>query len=147
METIIHAIRDVFYALARTAHRRIHFQFVESKLWINSSYISLCNNVTPQVISISRRLMLCLLISIATIDAFPCSYIVLTFRAAITVRCIGERRINHVGIRCCWLCRLHTLSRRPPPTRQLVYVWCFIFVSLTVVLFLGGVVSPTLNPQ
>ena len=97
--------------------------------------------------AIPRRLMLCLLTSIATIDAFPFSYIVLTFRTAITVRCFGERKIDHVGIRCCWLCRLHALSRRPPPTRQLVYVWCFICVSLTVVLFLGGVVSPTLNPQ
>ena len=43
--------------------------------------------------------------------------------------------------------RLHALSRRPPPKRQLVYIWCFICVSLTVVRFLGGVVSPTLNPQ
>ena len=51
-ETIIHAIQDEFYALAWAAHRRIHFQFVESKLWINTSYISLCNNVTPQVMSV-----------------------------------------------------------------------------------------------
>ena len=52
MKPIIHAIQDEFYALTWAAHRRIHFQFVESKLWINTSYISLCNNVTPQVMSV-----------------------------------------------------------------------------------------------
>ena len=45
--------------------------------------------------------MLCLFIFIATIDAFPCSYIALTVQAAITVRCFGERKIDRVGIRCC----------------------------------------------
>ena len=89
------------------------------------------------------------LISIETMDAFPCSYIVLTFQAANTVLCFRERRIDRVGIRCCWLCLRDVMRSQGEllPTRQLVYVWCFICVSVTVVLLLGGVVSPTLNPQ
>ena len=93
--------------------------------------------------------MLCLLISIATMDAFPCSYIVLTFQAVITARCFREKRIDRVGIRYCWLCLRDVMRSQGElsPTRQLMYVRCIICVSVTVVLLLGGVVSPTLNPQ
>ena len=94
-----------------------------------------CSNSSPMerrnwpvwihfVSAIPRRLLLCLLISITTMDAFPCSYIVLTFQATNTMRCFGERRY----IRCCWLCLGDVMRSQCelPPTRQLVYVWCFI---------------------
>ena len=57
--------------------------------------------------------------------------------------------VDRVGIRCCWLCLGDVMRSQSelPPTRQLVYIWCFICVSVTVVFLLGGVVSPTLNPQ
>ena len=49
--------------------------------------------------AIPRMLMLCLPVSIATMGAFSCLYVVLIFQAAITVRCFGKRRIARVGIR------------------------------------------------
>lgn len=41
--------------------------------------------------------------------------------------------------------RRHVLTGELP--LQLVYVRCFIFVSVIMVILLGSVVSPTLNPH
>ena len=91
--------------------------------------------------------MLYLLISIAIMDVFSCSYIVLTFQVAINVCCIGERRIGRAGSRCYWLSLFGVIrSDEPLPTGQRMCVWCFC-VSVTISFLLGGVVNPTLNPQ
>ena len=71
------------------------------------------------VSAIPSTLMLYLLISIAIMDVFPCSYIVLTFQVAICVCCFRERRIGRAGSRFCWLSLLGVISSDEPlPTRQ-----------------------------
>lgn len=102
------------------------------------------------VAAIPSRLMLYLFISIAAMDVFPCSCIVLTFQAAATVCCFGEWRIGLVGSRCCWfsLPGVMRSSDELLSSRHLVFVRWFVCVSVTKKTFtIGGVVSPTLFPQ